>query len=613
MKTSPSACWCRCFITAALTGTLWSIGTGAEARTTGATRTEARTQLLQAVDHSWNGPVPQTTPPPATGPGVAPSPLAEKLDRIVLPTVSFNQVEMTRVAGILSAAAEEFDRTGSDPKGVNIVLLDPAGKCPAITLTLRNLPLRRVLDLVAAAAGCRCEVQPDAVVLRPAGDAAELDMGYFPVARGTVLRMLGAGAGRAETGATRPAGGDESEGIRGFLQQAGIVFDRVPGASLVYDGDSLIVSQTARNLERIRGLLARYRDVRQVEIEAKFMEVQEGALEELGVNWHVTRRGLPQLDPTTGAPIVDAHGRQVFTPQEVYDTAGTNRSLAQALTSSQTSGAILVDGERVASTAAPRLPGANLIAENATPLASIAGFVGEFDVAAVVRALAQRQGTDLLSAPKVTVLSGNAATITVAQEMRYPQSYGEIQSQVGTAGGQGSGSAGVTITSGTPQNFATRNVGVELRVLPTVEEDNRAISLDLHPKVTEFEGFVEYGGPSLAISGGRSVTVPPGFYQPIFSVREVATKVTLWDGATLVMGGLTREEVKTVNDKVPILGDIPLLGRLFRSKGESSQKRNLLIFVTASLLNPGGASRQLVAALPPASVTPVAPVAPASR
>ncbi|MFM9952500.1 MAG: type II secretion system protein GspD, partial [Opitutaceae bacterium] len=89
-----------------------------------------------------------------------------------------------------------------------------------------------------------------------------------------------------------------------------------------------------------------------------------------------------------------------------------------------------------------------------------------------------------------------------------------------------------------------------------------------------------------------TVTVPPGFYQPIFSVREVTTKVTIWDGATLVMGGLTREEVKKVTDKVPFFGDIPFIGRLFRSKGESSQKRNLLIFVTANLVSPGGSPKK---------------------
>ena len=121
-----------------------------------------------------------------------------------------------------------------------------------------------------------------------------------------------------------------------------------------------------------------------------------------------------------------------------------------------------------------------------------------------------------------------------------------------------------------------------------MEDDGRSISLDLNPRVTEFDGFIEYGGPSIAISGSTTVTVPSGFYQPIFSVRDISTRVTLRDGATLMMGGLTREEVKKVTDKVPILGDLPLLGRLFRSKGQTTRKRNLLIFVTATLVTPGG-------------------------
>jgi len=140
-------------------------------------------------------------------------------------------------------------------------------------------------------------------------------------------------------------------------------------------------------------------------------------------------------------------------------------------------------------------------------------------------------------------------------------------------------------------------------VTPTVEEDDYSISLDLNPKVTEFDGFVEYGGQSIAISSGTTVTVPSGFFQPIFSTRELTTKVTVWDGATLVMGGLTREEVKKVNDKIPILGDIPFFGRAFRSKGESTQKRNLLIFVTANLVSPGGSpKKQKLQSVQPSSI-----------
>jgi general secretion pathway protein D len=185
------------------------------------------------------------------------------------------------------------------------------------------------------------------------------------------------------------------------------------------------------------------------------------------------------------------------------------------------------------------------------------------------------------------VLSGKTAEIVVAQEFRYPEMYGDMAAEVGR-GDSTAGSAGVAITAGTPRDFAVRNIGVEMRVTPTVEQD-RAISLRLEPVVTELEGFVEYGGTSVAIASDTTVTVPSGFYQPVFSVRRVRTEVTIWDGATVVMGGLTREQAVKIRDKVPILGDIPLLGRLFRSEGESVQKRNLLIFVTASLVGPGGA------------------------
>ena len=77
---------------------------------------------------------------------------------------------------------------------------------------------------------------------------------------------------------------------------------------------------------------------------------------------------------------------------------------------------------------------------------------------------------------------------------------------------------------------------------------------------------------SVAITSDATVSVPAGFYQPIFSTREMATEVTGLDGATVVMGGLTRDEVKSVNDSVTLLGDIPGIGRLFRSEGETRQK-----------------------------------------
>jgi len=96
---------------------------------------------------------------------------------------------------------------------------------------------------------------------------------------------------------------------------------------------------------------------------------------------------------------------------------------------------------------------------------------------------------------------------------------------------------------------------------------------------------------------------PSGILMPIFSVRKVKTSVNIFDGATVIIGGLTREEVKTVNDKIPVLGNIPLVGRLFQSSAESYQKRNLLIFVSASIVSSGGSPvREVVQSISPESI-----------
>jgi general secretion pathway protein D len=76
---------------------------------------------------------------------------------------------------------------------------------------------------------------------------------------------------------------------------------------------------------------------------------------------------------------------------------------------------------------------------------------------------------------------------------------------------------------------------------------------------------------------------------PVFSKRSVNTSLTIYDGYTVAVGGLMREDVQTVEDKVPILGDIPLIGRLFQSEGENRIKSNLIIFVTAQIIDATGA------------------------
>jgi general secretion pathway protein D len=100
----------------------------------------------------------------------------------------------------------------------------------------------------------------------------------------------------------------------------------------------------------------------------------------------------------------------------------------------------------------------------------------------------------------------------------------------------------------------------------------------------DFEGFINYNTYAVANSTQFTFTIP----QPIFNKRQITTSVIIWDGQTVVLGGLIREDnVKTI-DKIPFLGDIPLVGRFFQSKTDSSTKRNLIIFLSARIVDPSG-------------------------
>ena len=146
-----------------------------------------------------------------------------------------------------------------------------------------------------------------------------------------------------------------------------------------------------------------------------------------------------------------------------------------------------------------------------------------------------------------------------------------------------------------PTSFETKPVGITLEVEPTVGPDGYTIDLILSPRVVEFDGFINYGSPISTVVTVQGFGLSSNFLvtdnvinKPVFSTREVTTEVTVYDGQTVVIGGLMREDIQKTEDKVPILGDIPLAGRLFRTSADQHIKRNLIMFVTASLLDPAG-------------------------
>jgi general secretion pathway protein D len=565
-------------------------------------RYKTREQMLTEIDQSWERPkvfdVQGSVSEVVINPG-----LRDKLNAIVIPQVNFSGMELTRVIETLSELSVEYD---PERVGVNIVpLFNPNDNNPRVNISLRNLNLDRILQFVTQQVNFAYDVGGDAVTVSPDGGSSDVNTvtEFFPISRATVIRLTGfRDGGGASSGpvdpfaapsssiSSGPSQNEEVEALQSFFQSAGVNFE-LPGASLAFDGEQLIVTQTRRNLERMRIILRNYNEVKQVEIEAKFLEVAQGDLDELGFEWSL-KGGATQVYQDNGFPLIQ-NGQPVVNYSRQFGTQNRNLSDAFGISSSQS--AITINGNAVGDNSAPALSNSIDLASAVTKSlvdVPMGWSVGGYDVDFAIRALARKTGSDLMSAPKVTVLSGKRASITVAQELRYPESYGDIESTASSGRGGGGdndsgGSSSISIVAGTPQDFVTRNVGVEMSVTPNVENDD-TISLILEPRVTEFEGFVEYGGPSVAISGATTVTVPAGFYQPVFSTREISTEVTIFDGATVVMGGLTRDEVNSINDKVPILGDIPGLGRLFRNEGETRQKRNLLIFVTANLVSPGG-------------------------
>ncbi len=238
-------------------------------------------------------------------------------------------------------------------------------------------------------------------------------------------------------------------------------------------------------------------------------------------------------------------------------------------------------------------------------------FLGNADVSMILHMLSQRSDTDLLSAPKVVTKSGQEAVMKVVTEYIYPTEFQVTGLQSG--GGNNGGSSTTTGAVVEPQNFEMREVGVILQVVPEVSAEGQMINLMLNPQVVSEPVWKNYGAkipiqkqPTavLNLSGltGANLsqltglTAPEPTYmelpmeQPFFHVRSVQTQLSIYNGATVVMGGLITEARTTIEDKIPFLGDLPYIGRLFRSKSEQSEKRNLLVFVTARLVDPAGRS-----------------------
>jgi type IV pilus assembly protein PilQ len=185
------------------------------------------------------------------------------------------------------------------------------------------------------------------------------------------------------------------------------------------------------------------------------------------------------------------------------------------------------------------------------------------DFNVIISALKTQSNTKVMSNPTVVTLNNTEATLNIGQEFPVP-SY-NYNSERGTFEVAG---------------FTYKPIGIILKVTPQVNARG-VIKLSLEPEVSQQSDSTSFGG-----AGGALI--------PIISTRRVKTQVSLKDGYTMGIGGLITDAKSDGGNKVPVLGSIPVLGRLFSNKSVNNTATNLLIFVTAKTVSADGASPEEV-------------------
>lgn len=611
-----------------------------------------RAELLSQVDAAWELSVPAEAPlvdqtsfgSDAVSSGVAY--ITEKLKRIIIPRIDFEDTTVEEAIDFLRLRAAELDTTELDParKGVNFVIRRPRaaaagagdaglpaagadalplaasdpGTLRVRELRIRNVPLAVALKYICDQTKLRTKVDDFAVTLVPLTEGGEdifTRTFRVPPDFNTALDSSGGAEGGgaaadpfAET-KTGAATLTARKPILELLKGAGIIFGDGSSATLSNSG-VLLVTNTPTELDKVEQLVQTISNTKpkQVKITTKFIEIAQENNEELGFDWIVGPFGNPDGNVfgsggTVGSGTPRTAG-DFINPVNYTTIPGIPASSGQQVSNIVTSGlrsgdaavnrnsidAILNNPSRTAQTA------------NVAPgIMSLTGLFSDVQMQMMMRGLSQKKGADLMTAPSVTAKSGQKATIEIIREFIYPTEYEppELPNSVGQTTGTsivGGGSSGGSfpVTPSTPTAFETRNTGVTLEIEPTIGENDFVIDLRFVPEIVEFEGFINYGSP-IQTSGtdalGNSTTTvvtENRIEMPVFSVRRVNTALTIYDGYTVAVGGLMREDVQNVEDKVPILGDIPIIGRLFQSKGENRIKSNLIIFVTAQIIDATG-------------------------
>ncbi|RYD21793.1 MAG: type II and III secretion system protein [Verrucomicrobiaceae bacterium] len=612
-----------------------------------------RAELLGQVDAAWelavpaDGPVAEGTGYGASSDSEGVAYIQEKLKRIVIPRIDFEDTTVEEAIDFLRLRAAELDTTEVDPakKGVNFVIRRPRAAAPGEAapgeaapgdaalpsgadpgtlrvreLRIRNVPLAVALKYICDQTKLRVKVDDFAVALVPQTESGEdifTRTFRVPPDFGTSLDggAEAAAGGEADPFAEPSAGSagkiTARKPIKDLLASNGIVFADGSSATLS-SGGVLLVTNTPSELDKVEQLVSTIagQKPKQVKITTKFVEISQENNDELGFDWIVNPFGLSANNLFgSGGTIGNQGGRtgsDFISPVNGTTVDGIPADPDQFTSNGVTNGLRSGDQAINRNNIDAILNNPNRTAQSANVAPGIMALTGLFSdgqVQMIMRGLNQKKGVDLMTAPSVTAKSTQKATIEIIREFIYPTEYEppELPNSTGSSFGGGldgllggGGGGSFPVTPATPTAFDTRNTGVTLEIEPTIGENDFVIELRFVPEIVEFEGFINYGSPIQSPGADAlgnpvvSVITENRIEMPVFSARRVNTQLTIYDGYTVAVGGLMREDVQNVEDKVPILGDIPVIGRLFQSKSENRIKSNLIIFVTAQIIDATG-------------------------
>ena len=595
-------------------------------------RDHMRAKMLSQVDELWEWAVPTVSfGGPDRGRGETSQTGVEyirrKLKTIIIPEIDFTEATIEEAVEFLRRQSKDLDPNG---EGVNIIIksqVPAAGDAVApdpnavaaqpINLQLSNVPLEDALKFTTELAGLKYKVDPLAVIVVPGWfEGGQLVTQNFRVPPDFLTRNADDGGDGAAAAEDPFGGGGGGGGVTGLkrkrnakeiLTAVGVPFPDGASATYIAATSELVVRNTQSNMDLIQTYVDSLQEnvKKQILVTTKFVEVTQENTDEIGFDWLLGGFNIPGSSGAFGGG--GTSGNQIGTAADssnyTFTPPGSDIPVGQfPLTAGNRSGSTAIQTNAI--------DGLLSQVEQATSVApgifGVAGVFTDPQFQVILRGLSQKKGADLMSAPSVVTTAGQRAKIEIIREFIYPTEYDppEIPQTFGNNGGGGfggfggvgggNGGGGFPVTPANPTAFDTRNVGVTMEVEPNVDPDGFTISLNIAPEVVEFEGFINYGSPiqtsaTNALGQPVQVTLTDNrILQPVFSVRKLQTNVTIWDGQTVAVGGLIREDVQETHDKVPFLGDVPLVGRLFRSQAENHFKRNLMIFVTARLIGPDG-------------------------